>query len=273
MVLTDEQIQRHYLIERELAIRLKNSSKTERSRLYTELYDELFRQVPYHPQLIKKKKDTNKINAVQQIHLISNLLKPDTRFMEIGPGDCSFALAVSSLVKTVIVIDVSNEITSNIQFPPNFTLVVTDGSSIEVPPSSIDVAYSNQLIEHLHPDDTIDHLKNVYNSLTVGGSYVFCTPNRLSGPHDISRYFDNVATGFHLREYTLTELEGILHQIGFNKLRCFVGGRGKYLYVPLQIFKIYEKMVSALPEAVRRRLRENPYFTVSLGINLIATKT
>lgn len=273
MVLTDEQIQRHYLIERELAMRLKNSSKTERSRLYTELYDELFRQIPYHPQLIKKKKDTNKINAVQQMHLISNLLKPDTRFMEIGPGDCSFALEVSSLVKTVIVVDVSNEITANIQFPPNFTLVVTDGSSIEVPPSCIDVAYSNQLIEHLHPDDTIDHLKNVYNSLTVGGSYVFCTPNRLSGPHDISRYFDNVATGFHLREYTLTELEGILHQIGFNKLRCFVGGRGKYLYVPLQVFKTYEKVVSALPEAVRRRLRENPYFTVFLGINLIATKT
>ncbi len=126
--------------------------------------------------------------------------------MEIGPGDCNFALTVAPLVKSVIMIDVSNEITANIQFPPNVTLVISNGSSIEVPPGSIDVAYSNQLIEHLHPDDTIDHLKSVYNSLAVGGCYVFCTPNRLSGPHDVSRYFDDVATGLHLREYSFTEL-------------------------------------------------------------------
>jgi len=253
-------------------MRLKNSLKAERSHLYTDLYDELFRRVPYISQISNKNSGVSKANAIRQLRLISNLLKKDTRFMEIGPGDCNFALTVAPLVKSVIMIDVSNEITANIQFPPNVTLVISNGSSIEVPPGSIDVAYSNQLIEHLHPDDTIDHLKSVYNSLAFGGCYVFCTPNRLSGPHDVSRYFDDVSTGLHLREYSFTEFEIMLRQTGFNKFRCYVGGRGKYLYVPLLVLKIYERVVSALPTSIRRRLIDKLFFRASLGINMKAIK-
>lgn len=272
MVLTEEQIKKHYLTEKELATRLKTSSKAERCHLYTDLYDELFRQVPYHSQLTNKNNAISKVYAGRQLSLISAILKPDTRFLEIGPGDCSFALTVAPLVKTVTVIDVSNEITANIRSPPNFKLVISDGSNIEVQPGSIDVAYSDQLIEHLHPDDVVNHLKSVYNSLAPRGVYVCCTPNRLSGPHDVSRFFDDVATGFHLREYSFTDLEGMMRQISFKKFRCYVGGRGRYLHVPFLILKIYEKAVSAFPLYLRRRLRNNIVFKASLNIHIVATK-
>ena len=39
-------------------------------------------------------------------------------------------------------------------------------------------------------------LANLYRALKPGAVYVCITPNRLSGPHDISLYFDSVATGF-----------------------------------------------------------------------------
>ena len=72
--------------------------------------------------------------------------------------------------------------------------------------TTIDMAYSNQLVEHLHPDDIFDQTKNILNILKNKGRYVCITPNKLSGPHDISKYFDDVATGFHLKEYTTREL-------------------------------------------------------------------
>ena len=44
-------LREHYLIERELADRLRSAPRSERGALYSELYDELFRRVPYHPML------------------------------------------------------------------------------------------------------------------------------------------------------------------------------------------------------------------------------
>jgi predicted SAM-dependent methyltransferase len=34
---------------------------------------------------------------------------------------------------------------------------------------SVDLAYSNQLMEHLHPDDASEQLANVYRALKPGG--------------------------------------------------------------------------------------------------------
>ena len=48
---TQEQLRQHFEIERELAAKLKNASAAERKSLYNEVYDELFRRVPDHPQL------------------------------------------------------------------------------------------------------------------------------------------------------------------------------------------------------------------------------
>ena len=71
-------------------------------------------------------------------------------------------------------------------------------------------------MEHLHPDDAIVQLTNIKNALTNGGKYICITPNRINGPHDISRYFDKEASGFHLKEYTFTDLNKIFKNIGFS---------------------------------------------------------
>ena len=204
---TTEQVREHYEIEKDLAIRLRNASKQERRHLYSSLYNEMYQRVPHHPQLTQKSSHQRTLAAVSaQIKLFKHLLGKEITFLEVGPGDCALSLEVTKYVKQVYAVDVSDEITKDLTPPKNFRLILSDGCNIPVPKNSVDVAYSHQLMEHLHPNDAFEQLQNIYNVLTPGGIYICITPNRLSGPHDISKYFDTMASGFHLKEYTVSEL-------------------------------------------------------------------
>lgn len=153
---TLEQLRKDYEIEKELAGRLRNASKEERRYLYTALYDEMYRRVPQHPQLFEKVDFKARIKIMSlQVRLLRHLLKPEFTFLEVGPGDCSLAFEVAKFVKKVYAVDVSEEITKNSRHPQNFELIISDGCSIPVPKNSVNVAYSYQLIEHLHPESRI----------------------------------------------------------------------------------------------------------------------
>jgi SAM-dependent methyltransferase len=123
-----------------------------------------------------------------------------------------------------------------------------------VPENSVDVAYSDQLMEHLHPDDALDQLKNIFRSLKPGGSYICMTPNRISGPHDISLYFSDVPSGFHLREYTTTDLVKILKDAGFSKVSVPVPVAGRYIVLPAFLATTLESALGLLPRKAARWL-------------------
>ena len=63
-------------------------------------------------------------------------------------------------------------------------------------------------------EDSKSHLINVYNILSSGGFYIFNTPHRFFGPHDVSVYFCNTSKGFHLKEYCNYELYLLLKKTG-----------------------------------------------------------
>jgi len=270
---TLEQLREHYLIEKELAEKLRNASRTERKNLYSSLYDELFRRVPLHPQLAQKEDAASQQESVsRQMRLIRRYLNADSVFLEVGAGDCSLSREVSKYVRKVYAVDVSHEITKGEAFPPNLELVLTDGSSIPVPRESVTLAYSARLMEHLHPDDASEQLKNIYSSLASGGKYICITPNRLSGPYDISRYFDDVATGFHLKEYTFTELSQMFRSVGFSRIGAYAGGKGVYLRVP--VFKVLalEQILGVLPFSLSRALASTLPLRALLGITIVGAK-
>lgn len=268
-----EQIREHYEIEKELATKLKNSVYDERKLLYTSVYDELFRRVPHHPQLTRKKSLYNTYKTVNnKLKLFKHFLNREVNFMEIGPGDCALSLRVSKFVKHVWAIDVSKEIIKNISIPLNFTLVVSDGSSIPLDRNSIQIAFSNHLMEHLHPDDAFQQLNNIFKSLVNDGKYICITPNRLSGPHDISRYFDEDATGLHLKEYTVGEITMLFREVGFSKIRFYAGGKGIYIRIPMKIVIMVEKLLLLLPGKFRKLTTQNFLIQAVLGINLVAFK-
>jgi SAM-dependent methyltransferase len=188
--------------------------------------------------------------------------------MEVGPGDCALALAVAARVKTVYAVDVTDALLGEQETPHNFHFVHSNGVSVPVPRESIDLAYSSQVMEHLHPEDVGDHLCGIRDALAPGGRLICITPNRISGPWDVSRHFDESPRGLHLREYTISELADLLRSVGFE-VRLFASYKGyRFLSaVPERFVRMFEASLVPRPTHVRRRLA-----SPLAAVKVVATK-
>ncbi len=269
---TPEQIREHYIVEKELATRLKSAPRELRRKLYSEVYDELFRRLPHHPQLSRKiSAKESQANVDYQMKVLGRFLKPGTRYMEIGPGDCSLAIAAADRVEQVLAVDVSGEITRASAFPANLTLVLTDGTAIPVAAASVDVAYSSDLIEHLHSEDALEQTRGIFAALAPGGIYVCVTPNRLGGPWDASRSFSRTAEGFHLREYSISELARMFRKCGFRRVGVLLGVRGRFILVRAGLVALAERAVSLLPHTWRKTAAQR--FLWAGYIRMVAQKS
>ena len=248
-------LQRHYEVEKALADRLRHASKTERQTLYSEVYDDLFRQITDLPKAVDNP------NAQQHlVNLKTDALRPflscESEFLEVGAGDCALALNVAGIVKKVHAIEASVEALGALETPDNFNLLISDSIALPLDNATIDVAYSCHFIEHLHPADARDHAAEIYRVLRPGGIYQCITPNRLWGPHDISRYFDDVPTGFHLREYTHSDLAGLLHEAGFRDSKVIRGIGQQSTQTSLWPYRFVEGLLDLLPVYLRRRVMD-----------------
>lgn len=271
---TYDELRAHYTVERELADKLRRSSKDERRHLYTSLYNELYQRVPLHPQLTRKADPNLQYHAlIERVKFLKRFLGPQSTFMEIGAGDCSLSVALSKDVMKVYAIDVSDEIAKSFEFPENFELIISDGCSIPIAENSITVSYSYQLMEHLHQDDALEQVRNIFKTLAPGGTYICVTPSHLNGPHDVSKYFDDVATGFHLKEYTVTELSQIFKDAGFSKIQIGIATRGIFFCAPLFPACWLEWVLLKLPHALARKIASLYPFELLLGITMIGTKS
>ena len=268
---SSEQLKEHYEIEKALATRLRESSREERRTLYASLYDELFQRVPTltaQPEWQVSSQNTT-IMTSPQWRFLRRFLREDAVFLEIGAGDCMISLAAARFVKKVYALEVSEEITKSLTGPKNFELMLFDGCAIPLPAESVSIAYSHQVMEHLHPDDALEQLTNIYKTLTKQGIYICVTPNRLSGPHDISNRFDVVATGFHLKEYTNTELSNLFNQAGFSKVRVYAGALGMYMRCPLFLLRLLEGLLDRLPHRSGRVIAR---LSLLFNIRLVGVK-
>lgn len=270
---TADRLRAHYDIERALADRLRTASREQRGPLYRACYDELFRRVPDHPQLTRKADPGARREAVAaRRSIIRGYFPPGGVFMEVGPGDCSLATSMCDVAAQVYAVDVSSEITGRMSPPPNFELRLSDGANIPLPDCSVDVAFSYQLIEHLHEQDAADHLREVHRTLKGGGTYLCVTPSRLNGPHDISRFFDETATGFHMREYTHGDLIPRFRAAGFDDVRPLLGVAGRFLEIPSGPVCALERVFEHLPHRMRRRVAlRAPWFRI-LGVTIAARR-
>jgi SAM-dependent methyltransferase len=266
-----EAIRRHYDIEKILAARLRGGSREERLSLYRTVYDDLFRLLPDHPQLVRKQspeQTRHKISA--QLGLLGPYLRRDAVFLELGAGDCALSLEIAKRVKQVFAVDVSEQITAGVQRPDNLTVVICDGCTIPLPLNTVDMVYSNQLIEHVHPDDLVQQLGSVRSVLRPNGTYLCVTPNRLNGPHDISKYFDDEATGLHIKEYTNAEVQALFLAEGFSDCCAYAGAEGRYLRLPVSLPVTIETILQRFPISIRRSIARRPPFTALLGVRMAA---
>jgi SAM-dependent methyltransferase len=264
----------HYTVERQLADRLRDAvDAKERQRISATMYDELFRLVPDHPRLVEKGEST----ALRERDIGWNMaqLQPYLRagctFLEVGAGDCALAARVAETAAKVYAVDISARARKS-RLPRNVRFVKTNGTDIGIPVESVDVAFSDQLMEHLHPDDALAQLRNIHRSLKPGGAYVCVTPNRLYGPSDVSGYFEDVARGFHLREYTVREIRAIFREAGFPKLHVYIGARGLFLRCPAVLVEALETAIDWLPTRVRRGVARISILRALLGVRVAGIK-
>ena len=78
----------------------------------------------------------------------------------------------------------------------------------------------------------------------------------LVGPSDISSYFDDEPTGFHLKEYTNRELREMFRRIGFTKCKALLTYKGFLIPIllPISPFCVFEHWLELLPRKLRRQL-------------------
>ena len=260
---TWEQLCRHYEVEKEIATRLKSATRDERREIYANMYDELFERIPDHSRLeIRENPELTARTNLSKWLLVRPFLDASTVFVEFAPGSCRFAVEVCRNVRSVYGIDISDQSGQLESVPENFELIIYNGYDLELESDFADIVFSDQLLEHFHPEDTELHLESVRRILKPGGRYVFRTPHRYSGPHDISAWFsENEPEGFHLKEWTYGEFDELIRELGFRSWKAFRLSKGKMFQVPMPILKAIEGMIGGLPRHHRvplaRRLLKN----------------
>ena len=104
--------------------------------------------------------------------------------------------------------------------------------------------------------------------------YICITPNRIFGPSDISRYFDETTTGLHLKEYTHTEVLEMMKDAGFSHVVAIVGTKNMRLWTkcPVFLLQAVEAFFLSLPKKLCKRIATNRKMKRLLTVKLIARK-
>ena len=246
-----ERVIAHYELERKLASELLASDRQARAKLYGQVYDRLFSELPDHPQW-SITPEARALQAQTQIRIIAPLLDRSKTFLEVGCGDAVLTKKVAPHAREVIGVDVTDRLVGQTR-PENFSILMSDGVALPVASNSVDLVFSNHLIEHMHPDDVAPHLAEILRVLKPGGRHACATPNRLNGPHDISVFFGFEPTGFHLCEYDHRSLARTMTAAGFRDLKAIGLLKGRRYEVPVRAAGAIEAVLDALPTPMLRR--------------------
>ena len=265
-----DRILTHYELERKLSDQLRSASRATRPRVYTEVYRELFASLPDHPQ--QRGKRTGSAHVDAQLLRVAKQFQSQSVFLEIGCGDAALAFAAASQLRTAYGLDVTDVLIDFAAAPSNFRFLPTGGIEIPLSAEEVDFAYSNQLMEHLHPEDATDQLREIHRVLKPGGRYMCITPSRVTGPHDISCYFDYEATCLHLREYDYGSLRALFRDAGFQHFSCSASIRGRELRLPYATIRALESSLLMLPASIRATLTRHSAVQTIFGLNVIAEK-
>jgi SAM-dependent methyltransferase len=266
-LMTDTVRREQFEYERQAAQRLMGATSAERPELYRQVYEEYYRRFGSAYAYDEGDGDPKVIRS--QFQFVRRFLnKGRDDFVEIGTGSGKLCVEIAKLAKSCIGIDAVKRVDVDSELPANCTFLASDVVSLSLPAESVDVAFSSQLLEHLHPDDCRALIANIFSALRPGGLFINIVPNRLTGPHDVSMHFVDEAEGLHLHEYDNRELSRLMRGSGFSHCTSYVGARGFFIPVPSALIGIVESALEVIPHALRRAAA----FRAIVGIRMVAKK-
>ena len=192
----------------------------KRQLIYAEAYDVISSFVSQY-----KKKETSGFHQSYVQFLKAFIEQKD--ILEIGCGYGVSSICFATHARSVVGIEINDHLVEAArkktckQGIHNATFYNMSACRLAFPAHSFGVVYSNDVLEHLHPDDMITHLKQAYHVLRPNGYYICLMPSKLTGPHDSSCHYvakGGNPQGLHLKEYTHEEFYQVLKGIGFSRI-------------------------------------------------------
>ena len=83
----------------------------------------------------------------------------------------------------------------------------------------LDCVVATHVLEHIHPDETVDFLMRCHEAVREGGLVFIVVPHRFTSPNDGSRWFLPLgarSAGIHLVDLSFTDLRTAFLQAGFR---------------------------------------------------------
>lgn len=203
-------VRRHWELETALTGKLLRSNRAERWNVFSECYTELYAKLPWlnKPEI-----------ASYDYSPWSRLIGQKSRIFEIGSGKAQLLKYLVSVGHDCVATEITTERgAKHAADLTGLTWHQTDGVNLAQfeMAASYDVVISTQVVEHLHPDDILEHFSSAARILKVGGRYIFDTPHAGAGPNDLSLVFDlDRPVCMHLKEYDYLELWTLLKRAGF----------------------------------------------------------
>ena len=206
--------------------------------------------------------------------------------LEVGCGAGAFLLSVARQIEhgELVGLDVSEA-----SFPSHPRVRFVTGDVIEFRPEQLgregfDLVYSDNVLEHLAPQDRDAHFDSIERVLRPGGRLILLLPNRLFGPTDVTRVLDCSysnrvpSQGTHLTESTYTELVPYLRRRGYTKLRTVLPVPGLKDRLPFRHLRFSPRWFQAIEQSPRalslmHRVRWKGKCMARFGVTLLATRT
>lgn len=207
---TAEQVMYHWDSERQMRRELLAAPAEHRWQIFDEGYSRHYRELTW------LRGSSEPDNFQEWLDLVGQSPK---KIFEIGSGKGALIKALAHAGHDCTATEITRERGSRWVEDANIRWHTTDGVHLDrfEPSSSYDIAISNQVIEHMHPDDLQDHFRGVYAILRPNGTYLLATPHRFMGPCDVSQVFgSSTCEGQHLKEYTYRELSELARSAGFR---------------------------------------------------------
>lgn len=219
-VVTEDMILKHWELERRLTEELLASSPESRWEVFDRCYGALYGELEWLNRMIDTDPSSKTTSYYPEWERIIG--QPPMKIYEVGSGKARLILYLAERGFECRATEITRERGEKwAATHPNLTWGISDGVHLEKfeAADSYDVVISGQVVEHMHPDDVLDHFRGVRAILARGGRYIFTVPHPSVGPTDVSRVFGyDKPMGMHLKEYTYDEIARLLRNAGFDRV-------------------------------------------------------
>jgi len=234
-----DEIRKHAAVEGQLTDELLASPKYERPETFSRAYTELYAKLPWLKTAGTQSGAENWIK----------LMRPGSTVFEIGSGSGYIINALARAGFKCVGTDIASGRVEVARQKNGVTWENTDGVHLTqfTEAGAYDYVLSNQVVEHLHPDDIVTHFTEARKLLKPGGEYLMITPYAPLGPKDVSLVFGLKRPVFmHLREYYLNELIEIAKEAEFKEVMCVFTQSKLGICRPSRSFTIYSSLMDRL---------------------------